>query len=307
MEVLVTGGCGFKGPVVTEALLAAGHAVTVLDTMQYGESVALGLLRHGARVVRGDVTRPDHVVREVQRADAVLHLAGVVGFPACDADPLRATAVNVEGTRTVAAAVRPGQPFIYASTGSVYGKVEDLCTEDREPAPLTHYGRTKLEGERIARGAGGVALRFATVVGVSPVMRFDLLLNAFVYRAVHVGWLALYEPGHRRSFVDVTDAASAYLFALEHAAQMAGEAFNAGHESLNLTKQEVADAVCVQFPMRVLRGELSADPDQRDYEVAFERLAALGWRARVPLEQIITEVGAAARVVDPTSPWRFTP
>ncbi len=308
MKVLVTGGAGFKGSVITGALLEAGHTVTVFDTMRYGESTALGLLRRGATVIRGDVTASDQIAPQVRRHDAIVHLAALVGFPLCDAEPTAAQAVNVEGTRNVVAAMSADQRLIYASTGSVYGAVDELCTESREPLPLTLYGRTKLDGERIARDAGGVALRFATVVGVSPCMRFDLLLNAFVFRAVHVGWLVLYQPGHRRSFIDVTDAASAYAFAVERAEEMRGEAYNVGDQALNLTKKEVADAVSDQFPMQVITASgHNVDPDQRDYEVAFDKITALGWKAEATLDQVIAEVGAAAQLINATNSWRFTP
>jgi nucleoside-diphosphate-sugar epimerase len=307
MKVLVTGGAGFKGCVVTEALLRAGHEVTVFDAMRYGEGPAIGLQRLGAQVIRGDVTKPDQVRPQVASHDAVIHLAAVVGFPLCDLDPLRAEVVNVGGTHNVVASLKPGQPLIYASTGSVYGRVEEICTEDQEPRPLTRYGRTKLEGERIARMAGGVALRFATVVGVSPCMRFDLMVNAFVYRAIHFGWLDLFQPGDRRSFVDVFDAAEAYVFTLAHYDEMSGEVFNVGNPDLNLTKQEVAEAIAARFPMHVELTISRPDPDQRNYDVDFRRIESLGYRPSVGLDSTISQVGSVAELVDRAEDWRFVP
>lgn len=305
MRVLVTGGAGFKGCIVTESLLREGHEVTVYDTMEYGEGPAIALQRLGARVVRGSVTNADDTRRQVRRHDAVVHLAGVVGFPLCDLDPMRAEAVNVGGTRNVVAATSPDQPLVYASTGSVYGRVEDICDEEHPPNPLTRYGRTKLEGERIARGAGGVALRFATVVGVSPCMRFDLMLNAFVYRAIHFGWLELYQPEDRRSFVDVADAAAAYLFALDHYDAMRGSVYNVGNDRLNLTKRQIAEAVALQYPMHIEAASDRPDPDQRDYEVAFDKIGALGYKATVPLATSVAQVGSVAHMVDDGQRWRF--
>lgn len=307
MRVLVTGGAGFKGCVVADALMRQGHEVTVFDSLRYGEASAMALLHRGASVVRGDITRVEQITPEVRRHDAVIHLAALVGFPLCDAEPVWAEAVNVGGTRNVVAALQPGQPLIYASTGSVYGRVGDICTEDQTPRPLTRYGRSKLEGERIAVGCGGAALRFATVIGVSPCMRFDLMVNAFVYRAIHVGWLALYQASDRRSFIDVADAAKAYEFSLRHYDVMSGGVYNVGNCAMNLTKQQVADAVCKQFAMRIISGNLQEDPDQRDYEVTFERMSALGFRPTVSLEESIAEIGAAARLVGNTASWRFCP
>ena len=305
MRVLVTGGAGFKGCIVTEALLREGHHVTVFDVLEYGEGPAIALQRLGAQIVRGSVTNADQTAAAVTGHDAVVHLAGLVGFPLCDLDPLRAETVNVGGTRNVVAALRPDQRLVYASTGSVYGRVDDICDEEHPPEPLTRYGRTKLDGERIAREHGGVALRFATVIGVSPCMRFDLMLNAFIYRAIHFGWLELYQPEDRRSFIDVADAAAAYVFALDHHEAMAGGAFNVGNPDLNLTKREVAEAVARQFPMHIEASSDRIDPDQRNYEVAFDRLTKLGYKATVPLAASIAQVGSVARVVDDAQRWRF--
>jgi nucleoside-diphosphate-sugar epimerase len=305
MRVLVTGGAGFKGCIVTEALLRAGHQVTVLDVMAYGEGPAIALQRLGARIVRGSVTDPVQTAAEVRQHEAVVHLAGVVGFPLCDLDPVRADTVNVGGTRNVVAAMEPNQRLVYASTGSVYGRVDDICSEEHPPQPLTRYGRTKLAGERIACAAGGVALRFATVVGVSPCMRFDLMLNAFVYRAVHFGWLELYQPSDMRSFIDVVDAGSAYVFAVEHHEEMRGEVFNVGNPQLNLTKRQMADAVAEQFPMHIEASSDRPDPDQRNYEVAFDKFMALGWNCEISLASSIDQVGSVARIVDDAQRWRF--
>lgn len=306
MRVLVTGGAGYKGCVLAETLLADGHDVTIFDVLRYGEGPVMGLLRRGARVVHGDVTRPDQLAPEVARHDAVVHLAALVGFPLCDAEPQWAQEVNVEGTRRLISLLHPDQRLIYASTGSVYGRVEEMCTEDREPTPLTLYGVTKLAGERLALDFGGVALRFATVIGVSPCMRFDLLVNDFVYQAIHTGWMALYQPGARRSFVDVDDVAESYAFALKHYGEMAGRVFNVGNPDLNLTKQEVVDAINRHYPMRVVYGDVKEDPDLRDYEVSFDRIGDIGYRAQVSLDDSIRAVGAAATIARRETSWRYS-
>jgi nucleoside-diphosphate-sugar epimerase len=293
--------------VIAGALLDEGHEVTVFDLFRYGEAAGMALLQRGARVVRGDVTRPEQVGTEVARHDAVIHLAALVGFPLCDAEPQLAQEVNVEGTRNVVAAMRPDQMLVYASTGSVYGRVDGPCDEEHPPTPLTRYGHTKLEGERIAIDAGGVSLRFATLFGVSPCMRFDLMINAFVYRAIHVGWMVMYQPEDRRSFLDVRDAAQSYILALDNHADMAGGVFNVGDPAMNLAKRDVADAVSSQFPMRVIYEDVAIDPDRRNYDVVFDRIRALGFKAQVRLEESIGLIGAAARLSGGEGPWRFHP
>src|SRR4051794_2068712 len=189
-NVLITGGAGYVGSVVTGAFLAAGHAVTVLDSLESGGQ---GLLACAAnprfRFLRGDV-RDGRAMREALAGqDAVVHLAAVVGFGACNADPRRAESTNVEGTRTLLAHRQRGQALLFASTGSVYGAVpEGECHEGLDPAPLSLYGRTKLAAERLVLDAGGVAFRFATAFGMSPRMRVDLLINEFVYAAKRRGY-----------------------------------------------------------------------------------------------------------------------
>ena len=305
MKVLITGGAGFKGCVLAEMLVRAGHSVTVFDILTYGEAPVIGLQRHGVRVVRGDVTDDVAVKAEVTQHDAVIHLAALVGFPLCDLDPIRAECVNVGGTQCITSVLEPGQPLIYGSTGSVYGRVQDVCREEVKPQPLTRYGRTKLGGERLTLSQDGVVLRFATVIGVSPCMRFDLLVNAFVYRAVRFGQLAVYQPHDRRSFIDVIDAASAYCFALDHYAEMSGDVFNVGSPDLNLTKSQVAHAVARQFPMHIEESSDHPDPDQRNYVVAFERLRSLGYRTNIDLDTSIGQIGEIAKLVDDPRQWRF--
>jgi nucleoside-diphosphate-sugar epimerase len=307
MKILITGGAGFKGCVIADALLDQGHEVTIFDVLRYGEGPGMGLLKRGARVVRGDVTRIEQLAPEVARHDAVIHLAALVGFPLCDAEPRLAEEVNVGGTKNLVSLMHPGQLLVYASTGSVYGRVEGLCTEDQLPTPLTLYGRTKLEAERIATDFGGVSLRFATLFGVSPCMRFDLMINAFVYRAIHIGWMVLYQADDRRSFLDVSDAADSYVFALENYAEMAGKVFNVGDPKLNLTKRDVVEAVSAHFPMRVVYEDVRADPDQRNYEVSFDRIRQLGFKSSVPLDASILAIGAAAQLSDGEGTWRFHP
>ncbi len=304
MRVLITGGAGFTGSILAEELVSRGHQVTVFDALRVGDFAALSLLRRQVRVVKGDVTRLDQLRPEVARHDAVIHLAAVVGYPACDAQPEIARAINVGGTRNVVDCLSPAQILIYASTGSVYGRVSELCTEAHEPSPLTLYGRTKLEAERIAVSAGAIALRFATIVGVSPCMRFDVMLNAFVYWAVKAGWMVCYEPGARRTLLDVTDAARAYALALERSGAMAGEVFNVGNPAMNITKRQVLDEIRAQFPMRVVYDDVGEDPDRRDYAVSFEKFEAHGFRAQVTLRECVAAVGAAAKLVDGGGLWR---
>ncbi len=307
-NVLITGGAGYQGLVVAELLHDRGYPVTLFDCFRYGEDPVFHLARQGVRIIRGDVTRADEVARAVKDHDVVIHLAALVGYPLCEKEPVTAEEVNVGGTRHVVAAMSPRQSLIFASTGSVYGRVDSECTEQTPTRPLSLYGRTKLEAEKIVLDFGGVALRFASLFGVSPCMRFDLLANAFVYRAVHEGRLLVYGAENRRTFLHVQDAALSHLAAVENYDLMRGEAFNVGDESLNCTKRHLAQQTARQFPMEITIAESGEDPDLRDYAVRYEKIQQLiGFSASVDLPSGIEEVGKLARFCAMKAAWRFSP
>ena len=292
-NVLITGGAGYVGAVATRAFLDAGHTVTVLDSLESGGQ---GLLACAAslrfRFLRGDVRDPRAVRPALDGQDAIVHLAAVVGAPACGADPQRAQSVNVDGTRTLLAARDPRQLLLYASTGSVYGAVRDgLCDEALDPAPLSLYGRSKLEAERLVLGAGNAtAFRFATAFGMSPRMRVDLLVNGFVYAARRHGYVVIYDRAARRTFIHVQDMARAFLFALGHAPAMDGQVYNAGAESLNLTKDEIAALLLQRLRFQAFYGPVGGDEDQRDYAVSYAKLRALGYHTTVSMEEGLDEL-----------------
>ena len=292
-NVLITGGAGYVGSVVTGAFLAAGHTITVLDRLERGGQGLLGYTANPHfRFVRGDV-RDSRAVRDALAGqDVVIHLAALVGFGACNADPQRAESINVEGTRTLLAGRQRGQRLLFASTGSVYGAVPaGECHEDLQPAPLSLYGRTKLAAERLALDAGeAVAFRFATAFGMSPRMRVDLLVNEFVYSAKRRGYVVIYDRDARRTFIHVRDMARAFLFGLERWTEMAGGIYNAGAERLNLTKDEIVRLLLARHPCHVFYGPVGADEDRRDYAVSYAKLRALGFETEVAIEEGLDEL-----------------
>ena len=297
MKVLVTGGAGFVGATLVPLLLARGHAVTVLDTLEHGGGPLAPLLAlPGFTLLRGSILDPQLLERAVDGCDAVVHLAALVGAPACAREPQRARELNVAGTRLVAAAAGPDRPLVLASTGSCYGAVRGgVCREDTPLNPVSEYGRTKAAGEAIVRERcrRAVILRFATGYGLSPRVRLDLLVNDFVHRALREP-VRVYEPDARRSFLHVRDMARAIGFALERAEVMAGLVYNVGDEAQNLTKRQVCSLIGERVPGA--RFEFHAegrDPDRRDYEVSYGRLQALGFRARIGLADGIDELARA--------------
>ena len=292
-NVLITGGAGYVGAVVTGAFLDAGHTVTVLDRLDDDGQGLLGYVPQTRfRFLAGDV-RDERVVAEAVRGqDVLLHLAAIVGFGECNADPRHAESVNVGGTQTLLAARDPGQLVLYASTGSVYGAVPaGLCHEGLEPTPLSQYGSTKLAAERlIVESGNAVAFRFATAFGMSPSMRIDLLVNGFVYSAKRRGYLVVYDKDARRTFIHVRDMARAFLFALDNCAAMGGQVYNAGSEALNHTKDEIARLILARHRYFLTYGPVGVDEDQRDYAVSYRKLGALGFTTEISLEEGIDEL-----------------
>lgn len=305
MRILVTGGAGFIGSVLTPLLLAAGHEVTVVDVLRSGGQGLLACFHDRRfRFVRGDVRDPETMARLIAAVDTVVHLAAIVGFPACRKYPELARDTNITGTRTVVEALRSDQVLIYASSGSNYGIVEALCTEDSPLNPTSLYAITKMEGEQIAlQHPRATALRFATAFGVSPRMRLDLLINNFIHQAIVNKQLIVYERHFRRTFIAVHDIAHAILFALDHIDRMAGEAYNVGHESMNFTKEQIALKIREYVPFYLHFADIGTDEDSRDYDVSYEKIRQLGYRTEVTIEAGIEELVRVMGVLDIVDPY----
>ncbi len=306
-RVLLTGGAGYIGSLLAPTLLESGYQVTVFDNFMFG---ALPLLSFSANpnldIIRGDVRDARAVAEAVKRHDWVLHLAAIVGYPACAADETRAVTTNVDGTRNLVSAMGKGQRIIFASTGSTYGKVDGVCTEETPIAPLTLYGSTKHEAEQII-GASGLPyclLRFATVFGTSPRVRLDLLVNDFVYQALHNKQIVLFEGHFRRTFLHSTDTAAVYPFAMKRWDKMEGKVFNVGDESMNYTKKQIAEKVKKYVNFYLHEADVGMDPDKRDYEVDYSRIKALGYEAKMSMDEGIRELVKILSVLSVHNPLR---
>lgn len=289
-HVLVTGGAGYLGSSLVPLLLDRGWKVTVFDTFAWGLTPLLAVAPR-LRLIRGDV-RDAAALRDALRGvDAVVHLAALVGYPACSRKPLLAEDVNVGGTKTLVAQLSPGQRLVFASTGSCYGAIGPApCTEQTPLSPLSVYGRTKAEAEAVVLASGGVALRLATVFGVAPRLRLDLLLNDFTRRALEDGALDVYEPGFWRSMLHVRDAARAFVLALDRFDEMRGCTFNVGDDSLNVTKAHIAQLICDRTGSELHLGADGYDEDRRNYRVSHDRIRNLGFKASISLEEGVDEL-----------------
>ncbi len=304
MRILVTGGAGYIGSLLIPMLLKREYKVVLFDSLMWGLKPILHFASHPQlTVITGDIRDKDALAPVVKESDCVIHLASIVGYPACAADPARAVSVNVDGTRNIVEAMTD-QKLIFASTGSTYGKVEGICTEETPIAPLTLYGSTKWEAERMVTAMGGVALRFATVFGVSPRLRLDLLVNDFVYQALHNRQIVMYEGQFRRTFLHALDAARAYYFALDHYDKLAGQAVNVGDASMNHSKRDVAKIIQEFVDYYLHEADVGEDRDKRDYEVSYDKIHKLGFETTVTIRQGIEELIKVLRHIRITNEWR---
>ncbi len=306
MRILVTGGAGYVGSTLVPLLLDAGHRVRVYDSLRFGGH---GLLpccqnRH-FELIKGDVTDPAGVKTALDGMDAVVHLAAIVGYPACKKEPQVAQATNVEGTRVLLSQRKPDQKVIYASTGSIYGSIPDyICNEDTPRAPITLYGETKAAAEEMVLAAGNsLAYRYATAFGVSNRMRLDLMPNDFTYQAVKNRNLIVYEGGFKRTFVHVRDMARSILFGLERWDTVKDDVYNVGHESMNFTKEDVARKILEHVNYYLHFAEVGTDADQRNYEVSYEKIRAKGFETTVDLDRGIAELVRAATLIEFQNPF----
>lgn len=294
-RVLVTGGAGYIGSILVEHLLDAGFEVTVLDNLMYGQR-ALGYVASSPRYrfVRGDA-RDERLMSElVKNADVVIPLAAIVGAPACERDPQLAEEVNVEAIKLLKRLLSPQQLVIFANTNSGYGTKsgENHCTEDTPLEPVSLYGRTKVEAEReLLRRPNTIVLRLATVFGLSPRMRIDLLVNDFVHRAVTDGYLVIFEKDFKRNYAHIRDVADGFIHSIRNAATMAGRPYNLGLDAANLSKEELALKIKEYVPNLYIHfADIAADPDKRNYIVSNARLRRTGFEAKRTLEQGIQEL-----------------
>jgi nucleoside-diphosphate-sugar epimerase len=308
VRVLVTGGAGYLGSVLCEHLLAAGHRVTVLDSLLHGVPSLLHLCgRPDFDFVRGDARDEAAVARLVRGADAIIPLAAVVGAPACDRDPWLATSTNLDAMGLLLRLRSAAQLVVYPTTNSGYGTQtgDVFCTEDTRLEPISLYGRTKVEAEqRVLASPNAITLRLATVFGASPRMRLDLLVNHFVHAAVTDRYLVIFEKDFKRNFIHVRDVADCFVHCLANGAKMAGRAYNAGLDAANVSKEELALLVQQQVPgFHVVFSEIGSDPDKRNYIVSNQRLREAGFEARRSLEEGIAELLRAYRLL-PLGPFK---
>jgi nucleoside-diphosphate-sugar epimerase len=294
-RVLITGGAGYLGSTLAEHLLTQGYSVTVFDNLLYKQLSLLHLFkRPGFKFVLGDVRNTGQLQALVKEHDIIIPLAAIVGMPACKANPELARDVNYKQIRYIIEVLSSDQKLIIPNTNSQYGSSDEIITESSPFKPLSLYAETKCDAEdAVLNHSNGVALRLATVFGVSPRMRQDLLVNDFVYKAVTDGYLVLFEAHFKRNYIHVQDIAQTFEFVIDNYDRCRGQAFNVGLSTANLSKLELAERIKQYVPkLTIKQDEFAKDFDQRNYIVSNAKLEALGWNPTFSLdygiEQLIT-------------------
>ena len=291
-KVFITGGAGYIGSSLTPILLDAGYEVTVYDNLLAGgDGIIHNFSNSNFKFIKGDILNKELLHQSMEGHDVVIHLAAIVGYTACRTDEIGSYRVNHEGTRNVVDGLDGKQLLLYGSTGSNYGTVEGICTEESPLNPLSIYGITKTMGEEeVLKYENSVAFRFATAFGLSPRLRLDLLVNDLSFSAFTQKYIAVYESHFMRTFIHVRDIAEVFKFAIENQEQMSGEVYNVGSNSMNYSKADVCKIIQEKTECYVHYADFDNDADKRNYVVSYDKINQLGYSTKIGVAEGIEEL-----------------
>ena len=290
-NILITGGAGYIGSVLVPELLQDGHNVTVLDNFIFGQSSLNHVCYHpNFRVYRGDVRIEADMLPLMKDADIIIPLAAYVGAPFCDRDPIGATTTNKDAIFMMMKYLDKDQVIIMPTTNSAYG-TGDNCTEESPLNPISRYAIDKVEVEKVLMNhSNATSLRLATVFGMSPRMRIDLLVNDMTYRAVYDGFVVLFESHFKRNYIHVRDVVQAFKMAIAQET-MRGQIYNVGLSSANVSKRELCDIIKTYVPrFEIVEAEIGKDKDQRNYVVSNKKIELEGFKPNYNLSNGIQEL-----------------
>lgn len=305
MKVLVTGAAGYIGSVLTPMLLRRGCEVIALDNFMYKQTALLDYSGiENFQLIIGD-TRNEKLINELlKKVDCIIPLACIVGALACDRDPTAAQSINLEAIRLILKYRSPHQMIIYPNTNSGYGIGQEgiYCDEDSPLNPISLYGQLKVQAEKEILFSGNtIALRLATVFGMSPRIRLDLLVNDFVYRALTDRFIVLFEAHFKRNYIHISDVARAFIHCYLNFDDMRDQSYNVGLSDANLSKWELCQEIKKQIPdFYIHKAEIGKDPDQRNYIVSNSKIERTKFFARTSLQEGIAELIKGLRGIPPS-------
>lgn len=295
MKILVTGGAGYLGSILVPDLLAAGHEVTVLDNFMFRQGSLNHVCYHPKfTVVKGDIRIESILLPLLKKADAVIPLAALVGAPLCNQDPVGATTTNRDAILMMLKRLSREQRVLMPTTNSAYGTgdKDNFCTEDSPLRPISRYAIEKVEVEKhLMQHPNAISFRLATVFGMSPRMRIDLLVNDFTYRAVNDRFVVLFESSFKRNYIHVRDVSRVFQHGLANFERMKGQIYNVGLSDANVSKRELCEIIARHVPGFVfLEAPVGKDPDQRNYVVSNAKIEATGYQPAHSLDAGIAEL-----------------
>ena len=294
-KILVTGGAGYLGSTMVPELLKAGNQVTVLDNFFYHQN-SLAHVCHDTnlKVINGDIRLKEIMTAAMSEADIIIPLAAFVGAPLCNKDPVGATTINRDAILMMLELANDDQAILMPTTNSAYGSGNDnnFCDEESELHPITQYAKEKVEIEKaLMDRKNSISFRLATVFGMSPRMRIDLLVNDFVYRAVHDKFIVLFESHFKRNYIHIRDVTRVFLHGIANFDSMRGNIFNVGLSEANLSKKELCEAINIHAPdFMFIEAPIGKDPDQRNYIVSNEKIEGTGFKPLHSLDAGIQEL-----------------
>jgi nucleoside-diphosphate-sugar epimerase len=305
-NVLVTGGAGYLGSILVPELLGRGYKVTVVDNFMYKQSsLAACCANPNFELIAGDV-RNESLMNEVTpKADIIIPLAAYVGAPLCDKDPIGATSTNKDAVINMFKKLSKNQRVIMPTTNSAYGSggQGNFCDENSPLNPISLYAKDKVAVEKVLMELpNAISFRLATVFGMSPRMRLDLLVNDFAYRAVYDRFIVLFEAHFKRNYIHVRDVTNAFIHGIDNFDKMKGQIYNVGLSEANLSKKELCDAIQKLIPsFVVMEAPLAKDPDQRNYIVSNAKMEASGWKPKHTLNAGLVELIKGYKMIKNTT------
>lgn len=294
-EILITGGLGYIGSVLTDVLLKNNYKVKLIDNNFYKQNSLNNLyINKNLSVVNGDVRDFELMKSLIKKSDYVIPLAALVGAPICEKEPLAATSINKDSVYWLIKNLSTDQRIIMPTTNSAYGSGNEnnYCDENSKLNPLSRYARDKVEVENLLLSRNNViSLRLATVFGMSPRMRLDLLVNDFVFRAVKDKFIVVFEGSFKRNYIHIRDVANCFIHCIKNFDLMKNEIFNVGLSEANLSKLELCFEIKKFLPnFYYCESELSNDPDQRNYIVSNQKIENTGFNTEISLQDGIQEL-----------------
>ena len=314
MKILITGGAGYLGSVMTKNLLDLGHEITVLDSLLFKQISPLTYTNNKKyNFIYGDVRNKELLSKLVKSHDVIIPLAAIVGFPACKSDPKSAWDINYNQIIDIVEVISKDQLILYPNTNSGYGvgygikENQTECTEESSLKPISVYGESKCASEKLLLdGTSSVCFRLATVFGSSPRMRTDLLVNEFVYKAMTDKYIVVFEKHFKRNFIHIQDVANVFTHALNNYDSMKSNVYNVGLSDANLNKEELLEKIKLYVPdFAITYSDFYEDPDKRDYVVSNKKIESTGWRPNYTLDDGIQELIKSYQVLIPRMTSEF--